>query len=99
MFRKKLALQTVVRYCSSMPGTVKVPARFRLQELLDAQEPPMSQSELARRSGVSLVTVNAIANNRTIQVSLRTLEALAAALGVEPGDIIGSEPEAKRGRR
>jgi len=41
----------------------------------------MSQSELSRRSGVSLVTVNAIANNRTKQVSLETLNNLCKALG------------------
>ena len=72
--------------------------RFRLQEILDAANPPMSQSELARRSGISFATVNAIANNRTAQVSLKTLDAIARVLGVQPGDIIESEPEKKRGR-
>ena len=71
--------------------------RFRLQELLDAHEPPMSQSELARRSGVSLVTVNNIANNRTSQVSLKTLASLAQALGVEPGELL--ERDTGRTRR
>lgn len=73
-----------------------MPVRFRLQALLDAQDPPMSQSELARRSGVSLVTVNAIANNRTKQVSLETLDALSRALSVEPGELLEST---KMGRR
>jgi DNA-binding Xre family transcriptional regulator len=73
-----------------------MPVRFRLQALLDAHDPPMSQSELARRSGVSLVTVNAIANNRTKQVSLETLDALSRALGVEPGELLESS---KKGRR
>jgi DNA-binding Xre family transcriptional regulator len=74
-----------------------MPVRFRLQALLDAYDPPMSQSELARRSGVSLVTVNAIANNRTKQVSLETLDALSRALGVEPGELLESTSR-KRGK-
>jgi DNA-binding Xre family transcriptional regulator len=72
-------------------------ARFRLAELLDAATPPMSQSELARRSGVSLVTINAIANNRTRQVKLDTLDALSKALGVEPGELLEREPK-RRGK-
>jgi DNA-binding Xre family transcriptional regulator len=64
---------------------------FRLQELLDAHDPPMSQSELARRSGISFVTINGIANNRTAMVSLKTLGALASALGVQPGDLLVGE--------
>ena len=74
-----------------------VAARFRLAELLD--EKGLSQTELARRSGISQVTVNAIANNRTSRVDLATLDALSAQLGVEPGELIEREPEAKRGRR
>jgi DNA-binding Xre family transcriptional regulator len=71
-------------------------ARFRLQAILDAQRPPMSQSELARRSDVSLVTVNAIANNRTKQVQLETLDALSRVLGVEPGDLLERTPTKRR---
>lgn len=67
-------------------------ARFRLQQLLDAAG--MSQNELARRSGVSLVTVNKIAQNRSNQVALKTLDALSKVLGCEPGDLI--EREARR---
>jgi DNA-binding Xre family transcriptional regulator len=48
----------------------------------------MSQSELARRSGITLVTINGIANNRTAMVSLKTLGAIASALGVQPGDLL-----------
>lgn len=62
--------------------------RFRLRELLEAQTPPLGQSELARRSGVSFVTVNAIANNRTAQIKLATLDALCTALGCEPGELL-----------
>ena len=82
-----------------------VPARFRLQELLDSRDPAVSQSELSRRSGVSLTTINRMANNLTGQVSLKTLDALSAALSelledrVGPGDLIERVPEkGKRGR-
>jgi putative transcriptional regulator len=71
-----------------------VTVRFRLQQLLDERE--MSQSELARKSGVSFVTVNGMANNRTAQVSLKTLDALCSALGVPPGELLEREPAAKR---
>jgi transcriptional regulator with XRE-family HTH domain len=37
----------------------------------------MTQSELARQSGVSLLTVNKTAQNRSIQVSPKTLDALS----------------------
>jgi putative transcriptional regulator len=72
-------------------------ARFRLQELLDREESPVkSQSELARKSGVSLVTINAIANQRTTRVDLNTLDKLSKALGCEPGDLLEREPKGRR---
>jgi DNA-binding Xre family transcriptional regulator len=72
-----------------------VTARFRLRELLEQLN--VSQSELKRRSGVSFTTINGIANNKTQQVHLDTVEKLAAALGIEPGDLLERAP-AKRGR-
>lgn len=77
-----------------MLGIPQMAARFRLSEVLEAASPPMSQSELARRSGVSLVTINAIANNRTRQVKLDTLDKIAGALGIEIGELL--EREGKR---
>ncbi len=68
-------------------------ARFRLRELLE--EKGMSQSELARRSGVSFQTVNGMVGNRTTRVDLSTLDALSKALGVEPGDLLEREPRRK----
>lgn len=67
-----------------------MPARFRLDRLLE--QAGISQRELGRRSGVSPTTINRMAANLTAQVSLRTLDALARVLGVEPGDIIESVP-------
>lgn len=72
------------------------PTRFRLQELLDSYDPPVSQSELARRAGVSFATINRICGNVTAQVSLETLDRIAEALDVDPGDILERTPRRKR---
>ena len=68
---------------------------FRLKDELRKQDPPMSQRELARRSGVSLVTVNLIANNETTRVDLATLDAFAKVLGCEPGQLLETKPRRK----
>jgi putative transcriptional regulator len=74
-----------------MEGTIGMATRFRLQELLDAAG--MSQSELARLSGVSVVTINAMANQRTTRVDLSTLDAISKRLGCEPGDLLERDPK------
>jgi DNA-binding Xre family transcriptional regulator len=56
----------------------------------------MSQSELARQSGVHFVTVNRICRNLTTRVDLATLDRLSAVLGCEPGDLV--ERQARRRR-
>jgi DNA-binding Xre family transcriptional regulator len=83
-----------------MGATVAVTVRFRLHEVLEELERanrPMSQSELSRRSGVSMTTINAMVLNKTKQVSLATLDAICGALGVGPGDLL--ERDAKRRSR
>jgi DNA-binding Xre family transcriptional regulator len=82
-----------------MTETIDMSTRFRLAELLEAAGPSMNQSELSRRSGVSIVTINAMANNRTKQVSLATLDALSEALGVEPGELLEREPRKRNKAR
>jgi DNA-binding Xre family transcriptional regulator len=72
-----------------------MPTRFRLAEVLE--ERGTSQRQLAKRSGITLVTINRICGNLTAGVTLATLDAIAAALGVEPGELIVREP--KRARR
>ncbi|HEY0780100.1 MAG TPA: helix-turn-helix transcriptional regulator [Gemmatirosa sp.] len=69
-----------------MPSTLAV--RFRLSDLLREPGREISQSELSRRSGVSMTTINAMANNKTAQVSLATLDALCGVLGVAPGELL-----------
>ncbi len=63
--------------------------RFRLREILEERD--ISQSELARRAGVSFATVNRICTNATAQVALETLERISAALDCAPGDLIERE--------
>ena len=41
-----------------------VTVRFRLSEVIANRDAPMSQSELSRRSGVSMTTINAMALNK-----------------------------------
>ena len=80
-----------------MFGTVGMAVQFRLDKLLEERKKtgdPITQSELARLSDVTFATVNAIANNRTRQVHLDTLDKLCKALRVEPGALF----EQKRGR-
>ena len=78
------------------------PARFRLQELID--ERGTTQSQLSRDSGVSFPTISRMCRNATAQVSLETLDKLARALQVKPGDIIiestdrGPSRSRKKGR-
>ena len=73
----------------------RVPTVFCLEPLLEARG--LSQRELARLAGVSYVTVNRLCRNATTQVSLKTLDAIADALDVQPGELIAKDP--KRGRR
>jgi len=70
---------------------------FRLPAALE--EAGLSPRELARRSGVSLVTINGIANNRTTRVDLETLDKLCEVLSVEPGELLEREAPAKRTAR
>jgi putative transcriptional regulator len=70
--------------------------RFRLREILDDRG--ISQVELVKLSGVAARTVARLCANSTGQVSLETLDRLAKALDVEPGDII-ARAGSSRGRQ
>lgn len=80
-------------YPSTMPEALELSARFRLKEQLE--QSGMTQSELARRSVVSFVTINRMVANKTAQVSLKTLDALSKALGCEPGDLLERDRKRK----
>ena len=71
-----------------------MPTVFRLAELIEKHG--TNQSRLARESGVALRTVARICRNESAQVSLATLDKLATALGVEPGELIVREKKGKR---
>lgn len=70
-------------------------ARFRLLELIEQKG--LTQARLADMSKVSLRTISRLCRNETAQVSLATLDKIAAVLGVEPGDLIVRE--SKRGKK
>ena len=68
---------------------------FRLAELLTRRG--MTQVELARISRVGARTISRLFNNETAQVSLATLDKLAAALNCTPGELIVREKGKRRG--
>lgn len=81
-----------------METVTQVPTHFRLQELLDARTPALSQRELARLSGISPTTINRMCANLTAQVSLATLDAIAEVLGIEPGELLEREGKRRKAR-
>lgn len=78
-----------------MENSALLPTRFRLRELLEAAG--ISQSDFARQADVSFATINRLCTNATGQVSLETLDKVAAALGVEPGELLERDTK-RRGR-
>jgi transcriptional regulator with XRE-family HTH domain len=54
----------------------------------------LSQSELARRAGVHAVTITRLEAGTTVP-SMRTVRALAVALGIEPRELAGPEEVAE----
>jgi transcriptional regulator with XRE-family HTH domain len=64
-------------------------ARYRIREILDARG--MSANELARRSGVSGLTLTNLLQGRTEAMAF-TLEKLATALGVTPEELLAEAP-------
>ena len=70
--------------------------RFRLKKELGDQ---MSQSELARRAGLSFATVNRLCTNATKQVSLETLDRISKVLGCKPGELLERKPERRRPKK
>ena len=85
-----------VAYLRTRVMLAPVPTRFRLQEVLDSQDPPLTQRELAKASGISYMTINSIANNRTTRVDLATLDAIAEALEIHPGELLEREKKPRR---
>jgi transcriptional regulator with XRE-family HTH domain len=58
----------------------------------------LSQAELGRRSGVHAITITRLESGRTAP-STRTVRALAATLGVAPGELATPEEVAEADKR
>ena len=72
---------------------------FRLREVMEALTPALSLRQVALRAGLGYTTAHAIYHNHTTRVDLATLDKLAAALGVPPGDLVGSTKPASTPRK
>jgi putative transcriptional regulator len=73
------------------------PLRVRLRELRD--EKGLSQQALGDKAGVRQATISDLESGKAKGVEFQTLEKLAAALGVEPGELLerdGKRPTRKR---
>lgn len=77
------------------PSEASLTTVFRLREAIEVRKDPPSLSQLAKDAGLSYPTVHGVYHNDTTRVDLATLDALARALGCEPGELIG---KAKRGK-
>lgn len=63
--------------------------RYRIQEIRESKG--MSKTELSKRSGVTRATIWNLETHEDAVTTSTTLEAIANALGVKPGDLIFSE--------
>ena len=72
-----------------------MPIAVRLDVLL--AERKMSLTELSERVGVTVANLSVLKNGRAKAVRFSTLEAICAALGCQPGDLLAYAPEAGGG--
>jgi DNA-binding Xre family transcriptional regulator len=70
--------------------------RIRLKELREARG--WTQLELAERAGIRQATISEMETGRVRRVGLDTLDRLARALKVQPGELLELVPPGK-GRR
>lgn len=71
---------------------------FRLREVMADRDPALSIRRVALDARLTYETVHNVYQNKTGRVDLATLDALASALECEPGELIGRQGSAKRGR-
>jgi transcriptional regulator with XRE-family HTH domain len=67
-------------------------ARFRLMLINEMARRRMSQMELARRSGVSFVTISRILNGHNTDVRMSVAERLLDAVGENPCSLLRKIP-------
>jgi transcriptional regulator with XRE-family HTH domain len=65
------------------------PVRLRLREL--RTDRGLSQAQLAERAGLRQSTISELETGTSQSVAFSTLESLAKALGVEPGQLLTRE--------
>lgn len=70
------------------------PLRVALKDLREKRG--LSQEALGVAAEVRQATISEMESGRTRRVSLDVLERLAKALGVQPGELLVSEPKRKR---
>jgi len=70
-----------------VPGAATVPKLGRLREIRESKF--LSQAMLSRRSGVSRPTIHRLETSDE-EARYSTMWKLAEALGVEPGELVGS---------
>jgi transcriptional regulator with XRE-family HTH domain len=72
-----------------MPSTVGARLGEQLRARREAVRPRLTQAKLAERVGLSENYLSALERGQKLP-SIETLAALARALGVEPGDLLGT---------
>jgi putative transcriptional regulator len=65
--------------------------RVRLDELLHARR--MTLTELAERIGITLANLSILKTGKAKAIRFSTLEAICAALGCQPGDLLEYEDD------
>ena len=63
----------------------EAPVKLRLRELRESRF--LTQEELAKAAGITVITVSRIERG-VAEARLRTVRKLAAALGVEPAELV-----------
>jgi putative transcriptional regulator len=63
----------------------------KLDDLLHQRR--MTLSELAERVGITLANLSILKTGKARAIRFSTLEAICAALGCQPGDLLAFEPE------
>lgn len=63
---------------------------FTLKDMLEVKG--VSQTELARKTGIREATMSAIVNNTIKEVSVTNMEKICDQLDIEPGDFIKNVP-------
>ena len=70
------------------------PVRVRLKEL--RRERNLTQEALADAAGVTQAAISKLELHKAKRIDFSTLDRLAKALGVEPGELLESEGKRKR---